>query len=302
MSASASWAKSPSSTRGRRTRCPTASRDRAVTPMSGRGGRAAGSPSPPTSPGAEPTVTDREGSRKRLFGRWGASRSLSGARDSGPTVEELRILTRQFYVTLQAFKARVEENPQLKERPAFKRVDVLLKKDPDAVDAASKFTWSDAYEVEQLLVLLFDEPGLKIELGSRIVEARRELGHDVAEWFSTQVANADTETLRVLLARLVNDLQWYYTVEEAKRGYSKEIARHTGNIFVVASLAFAGLLLTPALGAFLSGRSNKLFLLPIAGLAGAWGASFSMLTSMRRRLARSNLNNLKVLRAFWIVI
>src|SRR3989442_8271402 len=50
-----SSAMSRSSRRGRRTRCRTAARERAATPTSGRAGRAAGSPCPPTSPAAEAT-------------------------------------------------------------------------------------------------------------------------------------------------------------------------------------------------------------------------------------------------------
>ena len=98
-----------------------------------------------------------------------------------------------------------------------------------------------------------------------------------------------------MLSRLVNDLQWRYTVDEVKRGYTKEITRQAGS-FCRWSFGLGALTL-----AFPELKQFDLRLLVPAVLAGCWGAAFSMLSSLRDRLEASDLDALKVLRARWVL-
>jgi hypothetical protein len=101
------------------------------------------------------------------------------------------------------------------------------------------------------------------------------------------------------MSRLVNDLQWRYTVSEVKRGYTKEITLKTGQLFILSLVVFAlAVLLTLA---FPGLKEFDLRLLVPAVLAGCWGAAFSMLSSLRDRLEASELDALKVLRARWVL-
>ena len=96
-----------------------------------------------------------------FWGRmWGTGKKVSQ--------DEVIELTNQFYVTLRAYFARVTETQptvdQARNKEAYKRVQELL--------AADVQSWTHAYEIEQLLIPLYDERTLETELAARVVEAR----------------------------------------------------------------------------------------------------------------------------------
>ena len=209
--------------------------------------------------------------------------------------EEVKELTDQFYVTLRAYVARLDKDDESRAPKAFKQIEDLLQKDVRA-------TWSDAYQIEQLLVDLFDEQSLEVELHSRLLEAESNLRPALAAQYAKQESTLKTPgARRALLARLVNDLQWRYTVDEVKRTYSKEITKFTGLIFIVAIGLFAAAVLgTAVFWKALSGAEDATPLL-LAGLAGGWGAGFSMLASLKSRLDAADLNDLKLMKSKWIL-
>jgi hypothetical protein len=208
--------------------------------------------------------------------------------------DEVKELTDQFYVTLRAYVARLDKEDETRSPKSFKQIEDLLKE--------GRATWSDAYQIEQLLVDLFDERSLEVELQSRLLEAESSLRPALAAYYVKLAGALKTPAdLRALLARLVNDLQWRYTVNEVKRTYSKEITKVTGLIFIVAIGSFAAAVLgTAVLGRVLSGAGDAALLL-LAGLAGGWGAGFSMLASLKGRLDAADLNDLKLMKSRWIL-
>src|SRR5215470_12022944 len=235
-----------------------------------------------------------------------------------PALDELQILTRQFHLTLSAQMAEVERNLPDGVNPILERVKQILSKDPDLATARAhdgrRFTWKDAYEADQLLVLLFDPVTLRTEVERRVLEADAVLGRDLGSWYKKQMDDVRPsvgesegergprlEQERALLVRLVNDLQWRYTVEEARRGFTRQTTTRTANVFVIALVGFSVVILLSPVGAAVA-RFTDLFLLPVAGLAGAWGAAFSMLSRLRRRLAMSSLDQLKLIRPWWIIV
>ena len=206
---------------------------------------------------------------------------------------EIRELTAQFYVTLEAYFVKVKAQQPPRSPEAFERISQLLQQEPR--------NWTHAYAVEQLLVHLFDDETLANELQVRLREARGSLKPAQADYYT---AEADKTTLsdagrRALLSRLVNDLQWRYTVDEVKRGYTKQITLRTGQMFVVAMLVFAASVLVTL--AYPDLLQFDVRLLVPAVLAGCWGASFSMLSSLKDRLDASDLDALKVMRALWVL-
>src|SRR5882762_1923914 len=82
---------------------------------------------------------------------------LFATRSNIASSEEVVELTNQFYVTLRAYFARVKQNP-VRNQVAFDRVAQL-------VDAGTVQNWTNAYEIEQLLVHLFDDETVAAELG-----------------------------------------------------------------------------------------------------------------------------------------
>ncbi len=215
-----------------------------------------------------------------------------GGQANNVTEGEIKELTDQFYVTLRAYFAGVQAADGNLAPAALQRVEALLKSD-------GRRSWSQAYEIEQMLVHLFDDERLKTELGVRSLEASTTLRLPLANFYARQMK--DTNSLkqqRGLLARLVNDLQWRYTVNEVKRRYSEDITRRTGWLFALALLLFATCTAYIVLSEPLYG---DLRLLIFAGLAGTWGATFSMLGSLKSQLAASELDHLKLMRP-WVVL
>ena len=208
---------------------------------------------------------------------------------------EIRELTAQFFVTLEASFAKVQGQQPPRSPEAYERVKALL--DPQEPTRS----WKSAYAVEQLLVHLFDDDTLANELQVRVREAKGSLKPAQADYYAAEADKAamSATARRALLSRLVNDLQWRYTVDEVKRGYTQQITLRTGQLFMMSMLVFAAsVLVTLAVPGLL--QFDVRLLVP-AVLAGCWGASFSMLSSLKDRLDASNLDALKVMRARWVL-
>jgi hypothetical protein len=194
-------------------------------------------------------------------------RWLGGEQTNTAGEGEIKQLTDQFYVTLRAYFARIQTLEGKLSPDAVQRLKDLL--NPDRLR-----TWSEAYEVEQLLVALFEKETLTTELGVRSLEAQRTFTRSLADLYAKEVTRANTPELqRNLLARLVNDLQWRYNVNEVKRRYSQDITSRTGWLFALALLFFA--VWTACIVLSNSGLGD-LYLLVFAALAGTWGATFSI--------------------------
>ena len=211
---------------------------------------------------------------------------------------EIKELTDQFYVGLHADFARMQELDGKLAPDALQRLKDLL-------NSKQSRSWSDAYEIEQMLVHLFDDETLKIELGVRSLEARSTLDRPLAEFYASyakeMIGVNSPERQRGLLARLVNDLQWRYTVNEVKRRYSQDITSRTGWLFALALLIFAVWTAYIVLSKSLKSPSSDVHLLIFAALAGTWGAAFSMLGSLKSRLTASELNDMKLMRP-WVML
>lgn len=222
--------------------------------------------------------------------RWLAG--LLKLRQFPPPNNEIRELTAQFYVTLEAYFAKVKSAGEPRCQKSYERIEQLLTEERN---------WTNAYAIEQLLIHLFDDCTLNSELQCRVREAKEGLSPALAEYYAAEAAKTglSANERRALLSRLVNDLQWRYTVNEVKRGYTKEITLKTGQLFILSLLVFAiSVLLTLA---FPNLKQFDMRLLVPAVLAGCWGAAFSMLSSLRDRLDASDLDSLKVLRARWVL-
>jgi hypothetical protein len=205
---------------------------------------------------------------------------------------EIQQLTDQFHVTLRAHFARMSTLDGKLAPGALQRLKDLLSPDRPR-------SWSEAYEIEQMLVHLYDEETLKTELDVRGLEARTALRLPLADLYAKQITDAKShERQRGLLERLVNDLQWRYTVNEVKRRYSQDVTSRTGWLFALALLLFA---VWTAYIVLSDAPSGDLHLLIFAALAGTWGATFSMLGSLKGRLEKSELDDLKLMRP-WVML
>jgi hypothetical protein len=217
---------------------------------------------------------------------------LGGRQANSGAVGEIKELTDQFYVTLRAYYARIQARDGKLAPDALQHLT-------DQLHTNHSRSWSEAYEIEQMLVHLFDAETLKTELGVRSLEAHRTLHQRLAELYTSEMKGANSpERQRGLLARLVNDLQWRYTVNEVKRRYSQDITSRTGWLFALALLFFA---MWTAYIVLSKSASGDLHLLIFAALAGTWGATFSMLGSLKSRLTASELDDMQLMRP-WVML
>lgn len=230
------------------------------------------------------------GIMSRIFTRRGLHK------DIGPEAEEVKVLTDQFYITLRAISNKAEQNATNAAPAALTRVTEILNRD------RSEWSWNDAYEAEQQLVHLFDDETITTELARRVLEARSVLQPSIADWYRDQLTRATSaKDQRALLLRLVNDLQWRYTVNEAKRGYSKQITSRTGRMFILVILLFVVVVL------FFYGAEARLqsqidLLILLAALAGTWGATFSVLTGLKKRMEEASFDDLKLARSWSLLL
>lgn len=218
--------------------------------------------------------------------------------------EEVIELTNQFYVTLRAYFAKIKQDGNIRNQQAFQQIEELLKPD-------TPHNWTNAYEIEQLLVHLFEDDTLAAELKIRLLEARSVLHKELVDSYDEQVRDIEkpfgsadqngraaeqvNEQRRTLLGRLVNDLQWRYVVNEARRRYSKFITNRTAWLFGSFLLLFVGVIVVITFFG-VEFKYGDLWLLPVAALAGAWGATFSLLVTLRGRLDSSKFDDLKLMR------
>ncbi len=216
--------------------------------------------------------------------------------------QECPELLRQFFVTLRAEYEKCKKTPQAGNLPEIcKRIDDIFKETgaatcwQEAANSGCEPSWRCAYEIEQLLVVLFDEPRLKAELARRLVEASNNLLPEKYESYKAECdATTDAEVRRALLNRLIDDLQWRYSIRDEKRNLSMAARTRTGLLVVSAMVGFFAALIVRRYWA----DSDLL----VACVAGIWGASFSMLISLNRRLEESTLDDLKIFRRWGYIV
>ena len=217
----------------------------------------------------------------------------------GPKIDEILALTKQFHVTLQAYITKIEDTVTDPPPKALERIREITGTD------IGTLSWHDAYHIEQQLVHLYDAETINVELPRRLLEADTSLHPSVSQWYRDSAAKVvEIDGKRALLSRLINDLQWRYTRNEARRGYTKEITARTELIFMVSVGLFLACVfvllnqITNETGL----AENHWGLIPFVGMAGAFGASFSMMISLRQRLADSSFDDLKLNRSILMVL
>ncbi|MCB1192656.1 MAG: hypothetical protein H7A23_15505 [Leptospiraceae bacterium] len=191
------------------------------------------------------------------------------------------IFNDQFFLTLRASYENIPDATLKKNSGIKEKIESLFENE----------TWENAYEIEQLLVLLYDENSVNVELSRRLVEAKNNLMENVYKEYS-ELVNKDesVEFKRSILARLVNDLQWYYTRKYQKLELSKRITIRVCIAFAISVMGFLGLFVVK-----MSIEQFGIGDLLTASVAGLWGSSFSLLLNLEKKIKNANYYELKVL-------
>lgn len=156
-------------------------------------------------------------------------------------------LLAQFYATLRVM--------YLGARPATESTVSMHERIRECF--ADEPSWAGAYEIEQLLAYVMTDEQVAAELPRRMAEARTlGLAHvgELDKQYSAAVGVLDSKdvgaeqrhsarnAMRVILQRLLNDLQWFYNQRIRRREAAKRLSVRVSALFLSAFLFFFGLL------------------------------------------------------------
>jgi hypothetical protein len=154
-----------------------------------------------------------------------AEQTVSVPPDVGEDAEELQKadLLKQFYLTLRVTYAATDRVAG----SAFHDFLDRLFTEPHS--------WRNAYEIEQLLCFILTEPQLETELSRRLAEAKvQKLEYvDVIdkELHDPAGAAVTASEKRIILHRLLNDLQWFYTKRNQHRSMGNRLMWRVSALF-----------------------------------------------------------------------
>jgi hypothetical protein len=203
-------------------------------------------------------------------------------------------LAAQFWVVFRATLARVQAagSPPLAV-DALRRIEDLL-------EPSRQPSWDDAYEIEQLFVLVYPDASLRAEFDARLVEASPVLANAQLEYYRWKAQNLEKpDELRQLLATLISSIQWSNRVDEARRWW----ARRATNLFVGVTIIFGVVLaVITRLASHEAIEVGSVLVIGVAAAAGGWGATLSMVSDLKSRLESIQLRDLQMISAPTILL
>lgn len=136
----------------------------------------------------------------------------------------------QFFMTLEAEYAKLQRcdiNTDL--MSICTEIKTLL---------GGQHTWRNAYHIEQLMVAVYDETKLELELKRKLLEASN-LRLEQQQYYTEAVSNeSKPEAKRILLGELINDLQWFYENRYVQRSYEGTARLRAILVFFVTFMLF----------------------------------------------------------------
>ena len=138
-------------------------------------------------------------------------------------------LLEQFYLTLQVTYMASPLPPS--KSVIHERIERLFK---------AVHSWPNAYEIEQLLCFVISEQQLETELNRRLAEAQKlKLEHVAIIDKELHPDGRPPGDKRIVLHRLLNDLQWFYSKRVQHRTASKRLLVRVSMLFMVALATFS---------------------------------------------------------------
>jgi len=222
------------------------------------------------------------------------------AKELKKTMEEERKLTRLFYKSLEAYYLHIKQSSHVyKDDDDKRQFEESMATIENILQDEENMSWENAYFMEQLLIPLYDDITLDVELNRRLVGAQSDLSPNAVAYYQETAQNGEIPKKRALLKILVVDLQWYSQIQELKRLYSRLTRRNTGLIFIMSVLLFVGSILFLEFAAQWLPFDWSAAAIEAAGVAitaGLMGSTFSMLTGMKDRLSNATFDELKLQR------
>lgn len=161
----------------------------------------------------------------------------------------------------------------------------------------SEKTWENANTIEQLMIDMLSEKEIDFRIEQRIIRARKYLDADKVKFYDDEIKAAkELDKRRMLLKSLINDIHWYFKTRRLWRSYVFKARFKTAVAFVLCFFLFHMIDRWDFLHRVLdydSCRRDQTYCILMALAAGCLGASFSMLISFKKRVAESNLEDVK---------
>jgi len=166
----------------------------------------------------------------------------------------------------------------------------------EALFKESKMTWGNAYEIEQHLAHIWDAETLKTDLKRHLVSYGHHFSTTKYNHYKKEIAevlngNQSIETKRSLLLRMLNALHSFYTERAECLDYGFIIRVRTAIIYLIGFALFISSLVYCYYAEHMP-LSSELLLITVT--SGFFGASFSMLTSLKKQLALSTIEDFKI--------
>jgi hypothetical protein len=152
---------------------------------------------------------------------------------------------------------------------------------------SADLSWPMLNKVEQELVDYFDQETLEIEWQRGLAEID-ELPPTVVSFYNQMSVEVSVEKLRVLLSRLINDLQKLRETKRAIQLNRNLLRNKTIGLFIFGFLLFFGPVIMASL-ANISFTNIGFYYLYTGTTAGLFGAGFSQLTSLNSRIRSATL-------------
>lgn len=160
--------------------------------------------------------------------------------------------------------------------------------------------WTNAYKVELKLLELMDDEEIRLEWRRRLADTAK-LNETMRNFYQSQENEQNPQELRLLVRKLVCDLQWASEIKRVKGIHLYRIRRNVAIIFLASFVMF-----------FLPTILNNLFDIVIdnirfyyvytAASSGLLGSSFSLLVSVRTNIGGYKLDNLRTMSKIGYII
>ena len=194
------------------------------------------------------------------------TRRFAGTGNRDPQEVAIREeLLDQFYATLEVMYLAAEPSPKpasdsMEKNTNTTETNTQTVKQHERIRALlddSERSWGGAYEIEQLLAFVMTDEQVAIELGRRIAEAKAlklKYSSELEARYNTTrliIDGNDTKnkqreqsltSMRFILQRLLNDLQWFYKQRIRRYEAAKRLSARVSALFLSAFTIFFFLL------------------------------------------------------------
>jgi len=206
-----------------------------------------------------------------------------------------RDLLKQFYTTLKSnyAKREIDKKQNASNKKTYNTINNLLN---------SEQSWENAYQIEQLLIDIQNPKNIEIEFNRRLVDAKRFFTAEHYLFFQNQYENCDTIGRKILLGRLVIDLQWFFETRHTRRLHSTIIRIRYGFSFILALTFFLfPIFFLKIFFSYILDNFQLESLIYNSITSGVVGSYFSLLLNLNKKVRTATISDLKAIQG-WVFI